>query len=263
MLKRHEIEVLLKAGHAKIEVAGLAGVSLSSIKRISSGAPVVHVDDAAERAKRQIGRPSLVENFRKLVVEILQEKADLPSVEVLRRVRQAGYAGGKSALYGLVASLRPREVKPLVRFEGLPGEFSQHDFGQVDVEFRDGTARRIHFFASRLKYSRWVRVSLVKDETVESLVRSLAQHLDSWGGAPLMCVFDRPKTVALKWGRNGEVTEWNPVFACATLEMGIGVELCWPYRAQEKGAVENLVGFVKGSFLRCAASRTRRIWSSN
>ena len=71
--------------------------------------PVVHVDDAAERAKRRIGRPSQVENFRKLVVEILQEKADLPSVEVLRRVRQTGYAGGKSAFYGLVASLRPKE----------------------------------------------------------------------------------------------------------------------------------------------------------
>jgi transposase len=63
-------------------------------------------------------------------------------------------------------------------------------------------------------------------------------------------VFDRPKTVALKWQRNGEVSAWNPVFACAALEMGIGVELCWPYRAQEKGAVENLVGFVKGSFFK-------------
>ena len=101
MLKRHEIEVLVKAGQAKIEVAGLAGVSLSSIKRIAEEASVVHVDDAAELAQRRIGRPSLVENFRKLVVEILQEKADLPSVEVLRRVRQVGYAGGKSALYGV------------------------------------------------------------------------------------------------------------------------------------------------------------------
>ena len=231
MLKRHEIEVLLKAGHAKIEVARLAGVSLSSVKRIGEETPVVQVDDAAERAKRRIGRPSQVEDFRKLLVEILQEKADLPSVEVLRRAREAGYAGGKSALYALVASLRPKEVRPLVRFEGLPGEFSQHDSGQVDVEFRDGLVQRIHFFASRLKYSRYMRVSLVKDETVESLVRSLAEHLDRWGGAPLLCVFDRPKTVALKWQRNGEVSEWNPVFACATLEMGIGVELCWPYRA--------------------------------
>jgi hypothetical protein len=108
----------------------------------------------------------------------------------------------------------------------------------------------IHFFGSRLKYSRFMCVSLVRDEAVESLVRTLAEHLASWGGAPLQCVFDRPKTVALKWRKNGEVTEWNPLFAYATLEMGVGVELCWPYRAQQKGSVENLVGFVKSSFFK-------------
>jgi hypothetical protein len=31
----------------------------------------------------------------------------------------------------------------VVRFEGLPGEFSQHDFGQVDVRFLDGSTRRV------------------------------------------------------------------------------------------------------------------------
>ena len=50
--------------------------------------------------------------------------------------------------------------------------------------------------------------------------------------------------------KNGEVTEWNSIFAYATLEMGVGVELCWPYRAQQKGSVENLVGFVKSSFFK-------------
>jgi hypothetical protein len=34
------------------------------------------------------------------------------------------------------------------------------------------------------------------------------------------------------------------------LELGVGVELCWPYRAQQKGSVENLVGFVKSSFFK-------------
>jgi transposase len=211
---------------------------------------VVHVDDAAEREKRRIGRPSIVENFRKPVLKILEEKPDLPSLEIVRRVREAGYQGGKTALYALVASVRPKEIKPLIRFDGLPGEFSQHDFGEVDVAFLDGSTRRIHFFASRLKYSRLIRVSVVQDQTVERLVRNLAEHLDSWGGAPLMCVFDRPKTVALKWRRNGEVTEWNPVFAYAMLEMGIGVELCWPQQPNQKGTVENLVGFVKSSFFK-------------
>src|SRR2546428_8160087 len=84
-------------------------------------------------------------------------------------------------------------------------------------EFIDGTARRIRFFASRLKYSRWMRVSVVKDETVESLVRSLAQHLDSWGGAPLVWVFDRPKTGALKWRGKGGGGGWERAAAGATL----------------------------------------------
>jgi hypothetical protein len=67
----------------------------------------VHVDDAAERAKRRIGRPSIVEDFRKIIGDILEENVDLPSLEVLRQVREAGYKGGKTALYALVASLRP------------------------------------------------------------------------------------------------------------------------------------------------------------
>jgi hypothetical protein len=99
MLKRHEVEVLLKAGHGKTEVARISGVSLRSVKRIAQEEPVVHVDDKAERNQRQIGRPSTVQNFRKQVVGILQETPDLPSLEILRRVREAGYQGGKTALY--------------------------------------------------------------------------------------------------------------------------------------------------------------------
>lgn len=91
-----------------------------------------------------------MENFRKLVMEILEEKPELASLEILRRVRQAGYGGGKTVLYALVASVRPKPGKPLVRFEGLPGEFSQHDFGEVEIEFLDGSSHRIHFFASEI-----------------------------------------------------------------------------------------------------------------
>src|SRR6266478_7517615 len=119
MLKRHEVEILLKAGHPKTEVARVAGVSPCSVKRIAEETPVVHVDDAAEREKRRIGRPSIVEHFRKIIVKILEEKSDLPSLEILRRVREAGYQGGKTALYALVASVRPKETKPLIRFDGL------------------------------------------------------------------------------------------------------------------------------------------------
>jgi hypothetical protein len=39
MLKRHEVEILLKAGHRKTEVARLTGVSLCSVKRIAQEGP--------------------------------------------------------------------------------------------------------------------------------------------------------------------------------------------------------------------------------
>jgi hypothetical protein len=58
MLKRHEVENLLKAGHAKTEVARLAEVSLCSVRRIAQESPVVQVDDAAERTKRQSAGPA-------------------------------------------------------------------------------------------------------------------------------------------------------------------------------------------------------------
>ena len=125
----------------------------------------------------------------KQAVGILLETPDLPSLEILRRVREAGYQRGKTALYDLFASLRPKPARPLVRFEGLPGEFSQHDFGEVDVQFRNGTRQHIHFFASRLKYSRWVRVSLVQDEKVETLRTDSGRASGQLGWAPVVvCV---------------------------------------------------------------------------
>jgi transposase len=249
-LKRHEIQVLLKAGHTQEQTASIAAVSLRTVQRVSEEPAVQQVDDGQERTRRRIGRPSTAEPFKVLVEKLLQEEPQILSVELLRRARLEGYQGGKSALYILAANLRPRDVKLKMRFEGLPGEFSQHDFGQVKVRFLDGSCHTVHFFASRLKWSRWVEVSLVDNEVVETLVRELAEHFSRFQGVPLCAVFDRPKTVALSWRKDGEVTEWNPTFAYAALELGFTAEVCWPHQPQQKGSVENLVGWVKGSFFK-------------
>lgn len=250
MLKRHEIQVLRRAGHSLPDVAKLAGVSVRSVQRVGDETSVGHVDSAAERAFRRIGRPSKAEPLRGFVVSLLAKEPELLSLEVLRRARLDGYAGGKSALYELIHSIRPKSVRLMTRFEGLPGEFTQHDFGEVDVRFLNGTKKRVHFFASRLKYSRWVEVSLVPNQQVETLTRAMVDHFVEMGGIPLLAVFDRPKTVALSWGRDGQVTEWNPTFAGVALDLGLGVELCWPHSPEQKGTVENLVKWVKGSFFK-------------
>jgi transposase len=250
MLKRHEIQVLRRAGHSQIDVAALASVARRTVQRVDREAAVTHIDSVREREARGIGRPAKAEPFRSVIAEILAGEPQLLSVEVLRRIKLKGYEGGKTALYELIRELRPKTSRPLVRFEGLAGEFTQHDFGHVDVRFLNDTEKRVHFFASRLKYSRWVEVTIVPDERTETLVRTFVDHFAAIGGVPLLAVFDRPKTVALKWTRDGQVTEWNPLFAGVALDLSVGIEVCWPAAPWQKGSVENLVGWVKGSFFK-------------
>lgn len=253
MLKRHAIQVLRHAGHTLDEIATLMAVGKRTVQRVVDEPMITSpstepVDRAPER--RAIGRPSKAEAYRGLVTTLLTDEPQLLSVELLRRAKLAGYDGGKSALYALVRDVRVVAPRPVIRFEGLPGEFTQHDFGEVIVPFLTGTPRRVHFFASRLKYSRWVDVTVVPNQQVETLARTLVDHFAAFGGIPLLAVFDRPKTVALSWKKNGEVTEWNPIFAGVVLDLGLGIEVCWPHAPQQKGAIENVVGWVKGSFFK-------------
>lgn len=250
LLLRHEIQVLLRAGHAQADVASRVGVAVRTVRRVLAENAVTEVDDDAERRVRGVGRPAKAAPFAAQVLAWLAEAADLPTQELLRRAKESGYTGNKTAFYAMVAGVRPARTVPVVRFEGLPGEFSQHDFGHVDVSFVDGRKQRVHFFASRLKYSRFALVTLVDNERVETIVRCLARDFAAFGGLPLMAVFDRPKTIVLKSGKGRDVDAYNATFAQAIIDIGVGVEMCAPRSGNQKGAVERLVGWVKGSFFK-------------
>ncbi len=55
---------------------------------------------------RDVGRPSKITPYVPQVLQWLREDPDLSSADILRRVRLAGYHGGKSALYEFVRRLR-------------------------------------------------------------------------------------------------------------------------------------------------------------
>ena len=82
-LKRHEVQVLLQAGHTQKDIARLAKVSVRTVRRIVEEPSVEHVDDDAERTRRRIGRPSTVEPFRTLVTTLLEQEPAMLSVELL------------------------------------------------------------------------------------------------------------------------------------------------------------------------------------
>jgi transposase len=249
MVDRLRIHVLREAGLTLQEVAHKVGVCKRSVQLVLKEPPIRSIEEGPTPKSRRVGRPSKVAGFESLVAEILEAEPTLRTIEVLHRLRCAGYDGGKSAAYDLVKRLRPKaQAPPMVRFEGLAGEFSQHDFGSATVTYMDGSRELLHFFVSRLKYSRWSDVRLVPDEKVEALVRALLAGFEAFGGVPLRSVFDNPRTIVV--GRTGGRIEWNATFAQAVVDYGIGVELCTPRRANEKGSAENLVGWVKGSFFK-------------
>ena len=120
-MKRHQIEVLRSAGFSLREVARRAEVSLDTVQRVLRG------DLGSDPTLRRVGRPPLAVPFEETARAILAEVGDLPTVEVLRRLREMGYSGGKNPVYQMVRRLRHVVTPPIVRFEGFAGESLEAD----------------------------------------------------------------------------------------------------------------------------------------
>jgi len=202
------------------------------------------VDEENGVIKRSVGRPSKAQPFRRFVIDLLLEQPNLRSLEIVRRAREAGYEGGKSALYSLIASVRPRRSRPLSEHEKVPGEISRHGFGQVDVLYQDGRTRPLTVFVSRLEYSKYAVASIVADQSVETCARALVGHFSAIGGVPLLAAFDRVRPLGLGSDKDGKVTEWDPGFAYAVLQLGLGVEVR-ARRGADRGPGTNLGNWLK------------------
>ena len=208
-MKRHQIVVLREAGLSIRQVAKQAQVDRNTVRKVLR-------ESAKGKGPRTVGRPPIAHLFEASVRAILAERWDLPTVEILRRLREQGYAGGKDPVYRLVRHLRPMPVSPMVRFEGLAGEFCQNDFGSVRMRYDNGFEENLHFYASRLKWSRWVYVELVPNEQEEALSRALFNAFQYFGGVPLCCAFDNSKTVVV--ARQGDHIQWNATFGQVFLD---------------------------------------------
>ncbi len=250
MIDRHAVHEMHSAGISTNVMAVHFGVTRRTIQRIVKEPPVEDADDGKARRLRGVGRPGMVDTLGPKLRDLLVQDPQAPPLECLRQLREQGVDLGESTFYRVYRIEKEKlPLELMVRFEGVAGEFAQFDFGQSDVRLLDGRSERIHFAAYRLKYSRWVWVVIVPDERVESLVRSLLLCFEHAGGVPLRVVFDNPKTVMT--GRDEHRRPiWNQTLAQVAIDYGFVIELCTPRSPEQKGAVENLVGWVKKSFFR-------------
>lgn len=146
-----------------------------------------------------------------------------------------------------------------VRFEGLPAEYRQVDWGEIRhfpfTQQAPGTARATRYFlACRLKYSRWPWVRFTTDMRQETLFRGLVDCFVTLGWVPWVLTFDNMKTVTT--GRDAqEQPIWHPALLQLATEFGFHPEACTPGAGNRgpaqrvMGSVESLVKWVKGNFL--------------
>ena len=253
IMTRLKIHHMHEGGLPQATIAVACDVGLRSVERVLKEPPPTldEVVEGRRRTGRKPGRPSKAdETVRERVLLLLKDEPSIMATEVFRRARDWGYKGSRSAMSVLVKQVRPLPAKePLVRFEGLPGEYAQFDFGEAWVRYRSGFREKIIFFAGRLKYSRYIHIELVANQRSETVVRSLIACLEAFGGSPKEWVFDNPRTIRLtRWGV--EPVQLHPYLRDLVAEYRVIPTFCAPRSGNQKGSVENLVGFTKRSFLR-------------
>lgn len=254
-MTRLSIHNMSQGGSSQADIADATGASVRSVQRILAESPPTRADVVAGDlpGSRRRGRPpkadaALIQKIRELFAD--ERNAHVSAMEVLRRAKGWGFTGGRSQMAELVKRLRPEARKePVVRFEGLPGEYGQFDFGEVTVELLDGRTLRIQFFGARLKYSRVLHVELVADQGAETVVRSLIASLVVFGGAPKEWVFDNAKSMRVSPIGVLPVV-LHRYLAQLVAEYNVIATFCAPRSGNQKGAVERVVGFVKNSFFR-------------
>jgi transposase len=239
IMDRREVRKLKREGLSNVKIAKRLGINRETVARILT-------EERYEDYKLSVKKPSILDPYKNRILNILTRTPELTKKRVYETIKDEGYPGGRTIVYEFIGSLQ-KDIDAVIRFEGLPGEYLQFDFGTIsNPNLTHEHPSRIFFFAARLKYSRTIYVEFCSDQSFETLIRVLLRCFEYIGGVPLVVVMDNIKTVIVK--RNGGEITWNKQFLAFAYEIGFKPEPCWPASPQQKGLAENLVGYVKRDF---------------
>lgn len=244
-MDRVTVRTLKKRGLSNIAIGAQLGMHRNTVARLL----VETTDKKYEReAVDNAATP-----YKESILAWLKGKVPVNRMlEIAREDKEQPYKGGKSAFYRGVMIFRQQwnldRSERWSRFEGLPGEYAQVDWGELrNLPFKDGQVKR-YFLAVRLKFSRVAFVKWTEDMKLETLLRGLLEAFRFFGGVPWILVFDNMKTVTTGRDDQGRAI-WNKAFKRFSDEFDFKPEVCALNSGNQKGAVESLVGWVKSNFV--------------
>jgi transposase len=197
--------------------------------------------------RKAVPRVSKLDPFKAEIARLLESHA-FSAVQILIRIREQGYAGGYSILKDYVRSIRPSKHRAYLTLAFAPGECAQVDWGSYGSVTVGNTRRRLSFFVMVLCYSRMLYVEFTVSQSMEHFLACHKNAFDFFGSVPKKIMVDNLKSAVLR-RIVGRAPVFNPKYLDFANHYGFAIAPCNVGRGNEKGRVENAVGYVKKNFL--------------
>jgi len=205
------------------------------------------VKRAHYEARASAPRASRLDAFKDQVVRLL-ESHPYSAQQIFQRLQEAGYGGGLTIVKDYVAKVRPARREAFLKLAFAPGECAQVDWGEYGSVNVGSTRRRLSFFVLVLAHSRRLYVQFTVSQSLEHFLACHEQAFAAIQGVPARIMVDNLKSAVLQ-----RLAGCAPVFNARYLDFsrhwGFEIAACAPGRGNEKGRVENAVGYVKKNFL--------------
>jgi transposase len=202
-------------------------------------------DHFRARKPRQV--PSKLNPFKAQIVHLL-ERYPYSAAQVFQRLREQGFDGGYSLVKAYVRTVRPKRQPAFLKLAFAPGECAQVDWGSFGSVPVGQTSRRLSFFVMVLCYSRMLYVECTVSQTMEHFLACHQHAFEFFGGIPDKMMVANLKSAVLKRAL-GEAPVFNPTYLDFARHNGFTITPCNVGKGNEKGRVENGVGYVKKNFL--------------
>jgi len=191
---------------------------------------------------------SKLDPFKDLIVAWL-EKYPLSGAQILQRLRRDyHYTGGKSILNDYLRLVRPLRREAFLKLAFEPGDCMQVDWGTHGLLRIGETVRKLHYFLAVLCHSRLLYVEFFLSQSMECFLAGHRHALEFFGAAPRRVMHDNLKSAVLE-RRPGETPRFNPRYLDFAAHYGFAPVACNVRRPNEKGRVENGIGYVQKSLL--------------
>lgn len=243
------IKKLRERGHSIREISRVTGWSRQTVRRAleAPAEPPVYTQTRP--------RPSpVMDPYVEVVKSWLEADESAPRKQrhTARRiydrlVDEYGFTGAEVTVRQAVARLRGRHVEVFVPLEAPWGRIMQADFGGAVVTIA-GERAEVALFCMRAKASKVPFVVALPSERLECFLAGHVEAFEFFGGVPQEVWYDNPKTAVTKI-LSGPFRIEHERLSALRAHYLFDSSFCTPSRGNEKGSVENLVGYVRRNAL--------------